>query len=918
MQRSLSFVPFFLVLFSLSIFAEPQARIMHNADWREMTQLEGGVHPLARPEFDEGALDLSESLHRIVISFNRTAAQQQELDQLLEGQEDPASAYYHQWLTPQEFAARFGMAQTDLARVEQWLVAHGFTVDEIATGGGYIAFSGSVGQVNAAFNTEIHRYNVDGAVHFANATSPAVPTALARVVVGFDGLNDFRPRPSGMVQKIKPDLTSGTSGGHYLTPDDFVTIYDLSALYSAGIDGTGQTIAIMGQTNVDLTDINTFRSVSGLTPNAPQIFDVPNSNPSLSTRDLGEADLDIEWSGAVARNASIVYVNSGNGTFDSMRYTINNLINGIMIPIISMSYGDCEPNEISNGSISSNENLLQQASAQGQTVVVPAGDQGAADCDYPVGNTVVTSATHGLAVDYPASSQFAVGVGGTTFSEGSGDYWYSLNDNNNKSVWSYIPEVVWNDTSSTNSLAAAGGGASKVFPKPVWQAGVTPNDNVRDVPDISFAASPSHDGYVTCSEGSCQVCFPGALSTVPGNPDGNCPNASSPGYRRSTDQTINVAGGTSAGVPTFAGLVALLNQKAGSPQGSINKALYQLAGGSSGNVIFHDITSGDNMVPCTKGTADCANGSSIGYAATAGYDQATGLGTVDGYSLVNDWPGVTKDPDFTLSMTSSSITVPNEGLQRAQLSVQPHDGFTSTVSLTCTSPSIGLLCSVSPSTVSGGGTTTLIVNAAFSSARQVPLPQPVSPQPVSPYWEYSFGVAALFVLGNKKSKVRMAVLLLATIALVTGFGSCGGGGSGSSNPNNGGSTGNSATLALSPSTLSFNCQIGGAEPPPQALNVHSSVSTSSLTYVTSASSTGWLQAIPSNNFTPGTVVVSVNHTGLRAGTYNGTITVSSTSATNSPQTASVIMNVAETTSFVTVQASSGALSHAIQIPVTVN
>ena len=796
-----------LLLFAVSTFAAPQARIMRTIDSRQMTALKGGVHPLARPEFDQGALDPSQILHRVTMSFNRSTAQQQELDQLLKDQQDPTSAYYHQWLTSAQFASRFGMAQADLTKVQQWLAAQGFTIDEVANGGGYIAFSGSVGQINSAFHTEIHQYNVNGDIHFANATSPAVPTAMVTVVAGLRGLNDFRPRPRATLREVKPDLTSGASFNLFLTPDDFATIYDLNALYSAGIDGTGQTIAIMGQTTIDISDITTFRSVSGLAANSPTEFDVPNSNPTRSTADLGEADLDVEWSGAVARKATIVYVNSGNGAFDSLQYVINNKINGKLIPVISISYGVCEADE--GDFLAADEGNLQQASSQGQTVVAPSGDNGAADCDYS--SSGVTSATRGYAVDFPASSPYAVGVGGTTLTEGSSitPYWSSSNNSSNGSALQYIPEDAWNDTQAAGALAATGGGVSTLFTKPSWQTGTgVPNDGYRDVPDIAFAASPAHDGFITCSAGSCAVCFPGgaANTTERGNADGNCSSSSLPGYRKDTTSwTLSVVGGTSAGVPTFAGVVALINQKTNSSQGTLNQKLYQMA--ASTPYAFHDITIGDNIVPCTTGKTDCPSGTtSIGYSAGPGYDLATGLGSVDAYNLVMNW-NATATPDFAVSALNSSLAVARASTTTIPLRIAPLNGFNGTIALSCASTISGVTCSVAPNSVSPGTNVnvTVTANSTISSIRP-------NRAPLAPYLEFSFGVMGLFMMSpirRRPGTRQLTLIALVAVVLMIALASCGGGGGSQSSDNSNVTTPatGSITITATSGALSHTTQI---------------------------------------------------------------------------------------------------------------
>jgi subtilase family serine protease len=580
---------------------------------------------MAQASYDRGKVPPLFRLERITMTFKPTDTQQAELDTLLKQQQDPASPNYHKWTSPEQFADRFGISANDLDSIVEWLRAQGFTVDEVARNRRWVTFTGSASQVETAFRTPIHEYVVDGETFYANVNDPYVPDALANVVMGFRSLNNFRLKARARrlrVNAANPQFTSSTSGNHFLAPADFATIYNLSGLYASGLDGTGQTIAIMGQTNIDLNDLHAFRSASGLAPNDPDVVLVPgSSDPGTNNNDLGEANLDLEWAGAVARNAHLIYVNSNDGAFDSLQYTIDQNL----APVISISYGACE-RTFSQQEINILSAMGQQATAQGMTILAASGDSGAADCDYNV-----RTASHGLAVDVPASLPYVTGLGGSEFNEGSSS-WSATNNAMSGSAFSYISEMTWND--SANSVLSAGGGGSSIyFSKPEWQVGSgVPNNLARNVPDVSLTASAQHDGYLVCSLGSCVNGF------------------------RASDGTLNVAGGTSAGAPTFAGIVAILNQATNSRQGNINPALYRLAGVAP--AVFHDITTGGNQVSCRLGTIDCLNGGTIGYAATAGYDRATGLGSVDGAALITSWPLVVTPAPQTSPSPSSGGTTP--------------------------------------------------------------------------------------------------------------------------------------------------------------------------------------------------------------------------------------------------------------------
>ena len=375
----------------------------------------------------------------MTLELEPSAAQKADLERLLVEQQNPGSPNYHHWLTPEQYADRFGASTQDANRIAAWLQSQGLTVHAISRGRSWIAFGGTAAQLEAAFQTELHEYIVDGEVHIANATEPSVPAALGGIVKGIRGLNDFRPKPAARTLRkpatsegAKPAYTS-SSGSHYLSPNDFSTIYNVNPLYSAGIDGTGQALVIAGQTRINLSDIQQFRSEYGLPAQDPQIVFVPGSrDPGLSSDDLPEADLDLEWSGAVARNATIVYVYAWD-VMAAVQYAIDQNL----APVISVSYGFCEPEQPSSYAALLRASAMQ-ANAQGITWFAASGDNGAADC----GDTLHP----GLAVDMPASIPEVTGVGGTEFQEGTGQYWRGTNDATSASALSYIPEIAWNDS----------------------------------------------------------------------------------------------------------------------------------------------------------------------------------------------------------------------------------------------------------------------------------------------------------------------------------------------------------------------------------------------------------------------------------------------------------------------------------------
>jgi uncharacterized protein (TIGR03437 family) len=583
-------------------------RIANRIDDARRVALTGHLHPRALPENDEGSVDPALALSRVTLVLQPSSDQQAQLKQLLAEQQDPSSPNYHHWLTPEQYAERFGVSQADVNRITSWLQSQQLAVSAVASGRNWIAASGTAAAVDGAFGTHLHRFRVNGELHFANATEPTIPAGLGGVVKAIHGLHDFRMTPRmrpanvrpGVAQPgTRPEFTSG-SGNHYLAPDDIANIYNIRPLYSSGVTGSGQKLAVMGQTAIDLADIRQYRTFFNLPANDPQTILVPGStDPGISQNDLTEADLDVEIAGAIAPDAAVLYVYSGD-VATSLQYAIDQNL----APVISISYGFCEAETAASDALTQ-ASLGQQANAQGITWLAASGDSGAADC-----STGRNSRFNGvLSADLPASLPEVTGVGGTTFLEGTGSYWNKTNDADQASALSYIPETAWNDTPDGSGPAASGGGVSVFFPKPGWQTGPgVPSDGARDVPDIAFSASPQHDGTLIFTGGSEQV-----------------------------------VGGTSVGAPAMAGLMALLNQyvmsqgiQSGPGLGNINPQLYGLAQASPAS--FHDITSGDNIitVTCTIRQRNCQPGS-IGYSAGAGYDPVTGLGSVDAHALFTSW-----------------------------------------------------------------------------------------------------------------------------------------------------------------------------------------------------------------------------------------------------------------------------------------
>lgn len=682
-------------LFSLPgvLLAQPNRITGKIVDSQRFT-LSGHVHPNAVSQFDQGKADPALQLNSVTLVLKPSDSQQADLNSLLAQQQDPASKNYHNWLTPEQFADRFGASQADIDKIVAWVQSQQLTVTSVARGRNAVMLKGTAAQAQSAFGTEIHMYLVNGETHYANATEPSLPAALQGVVLAIHGLHNFRMKarthkltPLGLAADgISPAYTS--TGTHSIAPDDFATIYDIAPLYKAGIDGTGQKMVIVGQTTITTAHLATFRSYFGLAASNLTTLLVPNTtNPGSSASDAEESDLDLQWASAVARGASLLFVYSYDVT-DAVQYAIDQNL----APVITMSYGECEiaGRNGTQSDATMMQGWAQQGNAQGITWVASSGDNGAADCyGTTTGTGASSSSDLAVAVDLPGSIPEVTSVGGTEFTEGSGSYWNTTNTTTKESAKSYIPETTWNDTAIDGSPSASGGGASIFFSKPSWQTGTgVPNDNARDVPDVALSASADHDGYM--------------VYTTSGRVTG-----------------WYVFGGTSCAAPTFSGILTLLDQylvsngyQSNSGLGNVNSHLYSYA--TSTPNAFHDITTGNNIVSvstCSGPRCTPVTATSGGYSAGVGYDQVTGLGSVDAFNFVTGWHTgallITSTPAMTL--TAGPAILSTTGSTSLTATVTSTNGFTPTGTVTFTVGSV-ILGTATLSGSSGTASATLTIN----------------------------------------------------------------------------------------------------------------------------------------------------------------------------------------------------------------
>jgi subtilase family serine protease len=675
--------------------------------------LAGNVHQMSQSRYDRGAVPISVDMTSLELVLRRSPASEAALAALLAAQQDPRDAHYHAWLSPAEFGARFGADPNRIAALTAWLRAQGFQVGRLSPGRTRLGFRGSVGQVEAAFHTAIHYFEVDGARHYANTAAPQIPVEFSPLIRGIRGLHDFAPHAGAHAR-------SAAASHDYVGPADFARIYDLAPLYANALSGTGVTIAIVAQSDFDPSIPQAYWAATGVAAGQQiKALQVPGGSDPGRTGDDNEDEvyLDLEIAGGLAPGAHLVVVSDSNA-INAAEYAVDQNL----AAILNVSFGSCEAADgTANATVS---DLWQQAVAQGMTIVVAAGDAGAAACDDTRGFTPGSASIEGLAVNGLASPPAALAVGGTDF-----DPTNALGTLAN--AQSYIAEMVWND-GCTNSmtalhygyasalgfcnatslgtttpnpylqLAAGGGGLSSCsvqsvsgacvsgYAAPAWQSGVAGIGDwtVRALPDIAMLAT----SWLLCSyESASEPCSPGTGKFL-------------------------VSGGTSAAAPAIAAILALLDQSkisvgnADGRQGLVAPMLYSLASleygtsttpnvttssqcnasqGAAGGTgcVFHDITVGTNAVPCSVagylGSApgslpagSCVSlgsdafgilstGGGIAYSAGSGYDLASGLGSIDAANLVDSTRPPAPPTALAATSTGTSVTLTWDSAARA-------------------------------------------------------------------------------------------------------------------------------------------------------------------------------------------------------------------------------------------------------------
>lgn len=663
--RFASLITLLMAVAGTSLRAQSAAVQQHASPSADAVVLPNHHPQWANPANDLGPLAPDAPVNTLTLVLARSPRQEQAFRQFLADQQNRASSSYHHWLTPAEVGARFGPPKSDLAAVSDWLQSQGLHITWTAPSRMFLGFSGTSAALAHAFRTQLHTYRVNGVERISVASDPLVPAVLAAHIQAIRGLYSLEDKPlhhaataRKPVLDATPDATPDATfnGANYVTPQDFATLYDIPS----GVTGNGETIGIVGRSRTNFADFDQFRQLTGTTFADPTEIVPPalggidpgpaETAPPTSggpSEDQLEATLDVTRAASVAPNAQVLLVvttQAGGDIYVDTQYLVQTTPTPAQI--INISFGACE-SSAGPSNVFAWDGLFQQAAAEGISVFVASGDAGAAGCDAYFSTPPANPAA--ISPNYICSSSWATCVGGTEFYDAGNStiYWNPTNGTGLGSAIQYIPEGAWNEplngaSSPQPQAAASGGGVSSIIPTPAWQTGPGVPSSLagRYTPDLAFSSS-AHDGYFAC--------FAAAGADCAVDSQGNL--------------NFEYFFGTSAAAPDMAGITALLNERLGASQGSINTVLYQLAASAPG--VFHDVTVNSSGVNnCTIDTPSMCNnslpgntgisGGQAGYLVNDGYDEVTGLGSLDIANFLTEFSTVNK----VLPTVSATTTTP--------------------------------------------------------------------------------------------------------------------------------------------------------------------------------------------------------------------------------------------------------------------
>jgi pseudomonalisin len=778
-------------------------RIAAHPDFAPLTQLRQQLPGWVQGASQSAArsLDLGTTLH-ITLVLSRDPSAQAAFTQMLADQQNSASPLYHQWLTPQQIGKLYGPTPNDLAMLTSWLTSQGLKIENMSPSHVLVSVSGTAALLGNALHTSFASFDLSSAMgdnaptrtRISAVSEPTIPSALAPLIRSIHGLAEVPLHPMNHAKAVRGSLNTNpsaphpqltlTNGDHFLTPNDFAVIYDIADVYAsdnkgASIGSKAQHIAVIGESRVAATDISEFESNTALPSVAVNVIVPPGATDpgTTGTSVQDEATLDVDRVIGTAPGATVdlvisAYIAATNtgGIFTAAQYNVDTLLD----PVMTISFGGCEVDAGSSG-VDYVDTLASAGAGEGITTLVSSGDAGAAGCDTPFAAAPTSQA---LSINFICSSTYVTCVGGTEFNDTANPsaYWSSTNGTGYESALSYIPEGAWNEPSYVNSSnvteyapAATGGGVSVYIAKPSWQTGTgVPSGSFRYVPDVSFP-SAEHDGYYAC------LAYAG----------GDC----SKGY-------FEDFSGTSAAAPGMAGVVALINTQLGSAAGNINPKLYALA--ASTPLAFHDATvASSGVTSCTTSTPSICNNSTpgpsgltgglAGYALTTGFDEATGLGSIDVDNLIIAISNVGGSGSFTLAASPSSLSVTAGGTtsNTSTITGASVNGYTGTVDLVCkvvfngTGTANDLPgCALSPNSIMLFTDTTATSTLTITSTAATTSGCTSQVSPVSTPWQRGSGIVLagllLLVLPFRKRRglraLALACLFTAGIVSMSGCG----------------------------------------------------------------------------------------------------------------------------------------------------